>query len=202
MGDYTNSPMMGCAVINRRQRDRVQGYIDDARERVPGSVIEIGSPAHAEGPNRMPLTLVVNPPQEALLCQHEIFGPVLPIHTYGDFDEVVEKIKTGERPLGVYIFSNNPDRIEQLRRNSSSGGFTVNGPSMQGALASLGFGGVGKSGMGRHHGIEGFREFSNPRGIVEIADNAQLDPILSPHGESTRQLIAAATNGVLCSNID
>ena len=74
--------------------------------------------------------------------------------------------------------------------------------SLNGEFAMDSFGGVGKSGMGRHHGIEGFREFSNPRGIVEIADNAQLDPILSPHGESTRQLIAAATNGALCSNID
>jgi coniferyl-aldehyde dehydrogenase len=68
---------------------------------------------------------------------------------------------------------------------------------LQGAQENLGFGGVGKSGMGRHHGIEGFREFSNPRGCVELASDANLDPLMSPHGEMTRQFLKAVTGGLI-----
>ena len=69
--------------------------------------------------------------------------------------------------------------------------------SLQGAQENLGFGGVGKSGMGRHHGIEGFREFSNPRGCIELASDANTDPFLPPHDEVSREFLKAATGGVL-----
>ena len=196
MGDYTTSPL-ACAVINRRQFERLQRYVDDARSRDAASVIEIGSPAHASGPCRMPLTLVVNPAAAALVCQHEVFGPILPIFGYRHMDEVIERIQSAERPLGVYVYSGQPALVERLRRNTSSGGFCVNGAALQGAQSSLGFGGIGKSGMGRHHGIDGFREFSNPRGVVEMAPDAQVAPIMSPHGDLTRQFIRTITGGLL-----
>ena len=197
VGDYTTSPQVGCAVINARQMERLQRYLDDARERDAKGVIEIGSPASAANPRRTPVTLVMNPAPEALVCQHEVFGPILPVHTYRHFDEVIEHIQAGERPLGIYIFSNQPELVERLRRSTSSGGFCVNAASMQGAQANLGFGGVGNSGMGRHHGFEGFREFSNPRGVVEVAADAHIDPLMSPHGEAARQFIRHVTGGAL-----
>jgi coniferyl-aldehyde dehydrogenase len=197
MGDFTTSDL-GVAVINQRQFSRVQSYVDDAKSRgAAGSIIEIGSPADSSGPCRMPLTLVVDPDRDSLVCQQEIFGPILPIIPYRDLDEVIERIQDGERPLGVYIFSDTPAHIDKLKRNTQSGGFAVNAPSMQGAQESLAFGGVGKSGMGRHHGIEGFREFSNPRGIFELGEGAQLEPVYAPHGEYTRQLISQLTGGLL-----
>lgn len=197
MGDYTHSPIASSAIINQRQRDRVQTYIDDARDRPHEAIITIGSPAHEGAPYRMPLTIVVNPDAQSMVCQHEIFGPILPVFTYDDFDAVVEKIKHQDSPLGVYIFSTQADRIEQLKYNTRSGGFSVNGPAMQGAIAALGFGGFGNSGMGRHHGIDGFREFSNPRGCVELADDNQLDIVQSPHGDRAREFIKSATKGLL-----
>jgi coniferyl-aldehyde dehydrogenase len=87
--------------------------------------------------------------------------------------------------------------IERLQRNTSSGGFCVNAASLQGAQENLGFGGVGNSGMGRHHGLEGFREFSNPRGCVELASDANVAPLMSPHDEAARQFIRAVTGGML-----
>lgn len=66
---------------------------------------------------------------------------------------------------------------------------------MHGALANMGFGGVGHSGTGRHHGIEGFREFSNPRGYVELADDAQIEALLGPHRDSTQQFVNALMQG-------
>jgi coniferyl-aldehyde dehydrogenase len=140
---------------------------------------------------------VVNPEAGSLLDQSEVFGPILPIVTYTDFDQAIAHIQAGERPLGIYIFSDQPALVERLQRNTSSGGFCVNAASLQGAQENLGFGGVGKSGMGRHHGFEGFREFSNPRGCVELASDANLEPLMSPHGEVTRQFIKAVTGGML-----
>jgi coniferyl-aldehyde dehydrogenase len=197
LGDYTTSADVGCAVINQKQMDRVQHLLDDARTRDPDSLIEIGSPADPANPCRTPLTLVIDPSPAALVCTQEVFGPILPVKTYENFDEVITQIQADERPLGIYIFSNQPELIERLRRNTSSGGFCVNAAALQGAQANLGFGGVGNSGMGRHHGIEGFREFSNPRGVVEVAADAQLGPIYSPHGEQTRQFVRHVTGGML-----
>lgn len=197
LGDYTTSPDVGCAVINQKQMDRVQRLLDDARARDPKGLIDIGSPADPANPCRTPLTLVINPAPDALVCTQEVFGPILPVKTYENFDDVIAQIQADDRPLGIYIFSNQTDLIERLRANTSSGGFCVNAAALQGAQANLGFGGVGSSGMGRHHGIEGFREFSNPRGVVNIAADAQLGPIYSPHGEQTRQFIRHVTGGML-----
>jgi coniferyl-aldehyde dehydrogenase len=198
-GDYTRSEL-NCSVINSKQFDRLQRYVDEVKATAPETVIELGSPAErGEGGAacRMPFTLVINPAPGSLLDQNEVFGPVLPVLTYENFDDVERRIQAGERPLGVYIFSTQTALIERLQRNTTSGGFVANGAALQGAQENLGFGGVGKSGMGRHHGIEGFREFSNPRGCVEVADDASLAPLMSPHDEATRQFISAATEGAL-----
>lgn len=198
VGDYTLAPQI-CAVINTRQFDRLNRYLDDARQRGT-QIIELGSSAQRgdeNAPSRMPLTLVLNPEQDSLLGQNEIFGPILPIYTYTDFDQVIGSIQSGERPLGIYIYSEQQQLVDKLRQNTSSGGFCVNAAVLQGAQESMGFGGVGKSGMGRHHGIEGFREFSNPRGCVEMAKDSNLDLILSPHGEVTREFLKQATGGLL-----
>jgi len=197
LGDYTTS-LLNCAVINQRQFDRLQSYIDDAKSRNPDSVIELGSPATIENNAcRMPFTLVINPELGSLLDQNEVFGPILPILTYESFDEVIEHIHAGERPLGIYIFSQQTALIERLRLSTSSGGFCVNAAALQGAQENLGFGGVGSSGMGRHHGIEGFREFSNPRGCVELTADSNTSPILSPHDAASAEFLKAVTGGML-----
>ena len=197
LGDYTNSDF-NCAVINQRQFDRLQRYVDEAKTIDSSRVIELGSPASTAGDScTMPLTLVVNPAAGSLIERNEAFGPILSIITYDHFDEAIAHIQAGERPLGIYIFSEQPELVEKLRLNTCSGGFCVNAASLQGAQENLGFGGVGKSGMGRHHGLEGFREFSNPRGCVELASDANTDPFLPPHDEVSREFLKAATGGVL-----
>ena len=65
---------------------------------------------------------------------------------------------------------------------------------MQGALPSLGFGGVGYSGTGRHHGIDGFKEFSNPRGVVFRGEGGMLDAFLPPYGDLAKALVDGVFN--------
>ncbi|MCB1677879.1 MAG: aldehyde dehydrogenase family protein [Halioglobus sp.] len=192
--DFTNADDI-CTVINERQWARLQNLVQDARERDHQSLIEFGSPAHTDRGCRMPFTLVCNPAADALVSQTEIFGPMLPVYSYDSLDEVITRIQQGERPLGVYMFSNDQEKIEQLRRRTASGGFTLNCCSLHGAQANMGFGGVGHSGTGRHHGYAGFCEFSNPRGHMELADDANIEPLLSPHRDSTAQFVQQVLGG-------
>ena len=76
-----------------------------------------------------------------------------------------------------------------------SGGAAVGACAAQGALPSLGFGGVGYSGSGRHHGLDGFREFSNPRGVVFRGEGGMLDAFLPPYGEQTQALVDGIFGG-------
>jgi len=97
--------------------------------------------------------------------QQEIFGPVLPVMVYRELSTVVESIRQHGKPLAMYIFSENEAVVEKVLAETSSGGVTVNGWALHSADTSLPFGGVGSSGIGRYHGIHGFRELSHARSI-------------------------------------
>lgn len=119
----------------------------------------------------------------------EIFGPILPVIPYDDLDEALAELNAGERPLGLYVFSKDTGVAEHVLRQTTSGGACVNVCAVQGALPSLGFGGVGQSGNGRHHGIEGFREFSNPRGVVVRGTGDLADAFLPPYGPAAQAIV-------------
>ena len=105
----------------------------------------------------LPLTLVVDPPKDLRIMQEEVFGPILPVIPYDDLDTALAEVNAGERPLALYVYSKDADLAEHVLLQTTSGGACVNVCAVQGALPALGFGGVGQSGTGRHHGIEGFR---------------------------------------------
>jgi coniferyl-aldehyde dehydrogenase len=127
--------------------------------------------------------------------REEIFGPILPVRTYDDVEEAIAFVNAGERPLGLYVFSEDEDAAQSVLDRTLSGGAAVNACAAQGALPSLGFGGLGYSGTGRHHGIDGFREFSNPRGVVFRGEGGMLDAFLPPYGPETQALIAGIFGG-------
>lgn len=133
---------------------------------------------------QMPLSLVVDPGDELDLMREEIFGPLLPVKPYDGVEEAIAHVNAGERPLGLYVFGDDGAVTEKVLGSSTSGGACVNTCAMQGAVPSLGFGGSGQSGMGRHHGIEGFREFSNPRGVVERGEGDLNDAFFAPYGDT------------------
>ena len=155
----------------------------------PGArVISLGG-AGDPATRRLPLTLVVDPPEHLRIMQEEVFGPILPVIPYDDLAEALAGINAGERPLGLYVYSQDPRVAEDVLRQTTSGGACVNVCAVQGALPSLGFGGVGQSGSGRHHGIEGFREFSNPRGVVVRGTGDLADAFLPPYGPVAQAIV-------------
>jgi coniferyl-aldehyde dehydrogenase len=177
-------------IINQRHLQRLQSYLDDAVAK--GATLVQLDGEMGEHSRRMPLTLVLDANDDMLLMQHEIFGPILPIKTYENIAEAVDYINAGERPLGIYVFTETPAVAEQVLARTVSGGACVNAAALHAAMPCLPFGGVGKSGSGRHHGHEGFLEFSNLRSIFYRGENDLVAAMFAPYGELADAVIAGA----------
>ena len=175
-------------IVSERHLDRVIGLLDEARER-GCEIVQLGGERVDRERRGMPVSLVVDPDDSLGLMREEIFGPILPIKPYDSVDEAIGHVNAGERPLGLYVFAGDEDAAQQVLDRTVSGGACVNACAAQGALPSLGFGGVGNSGTGRHHGIDGFREFSNPRGVVYRGEGGALEAFLPPYGEQAQALL-------------
>lgn len=182
-----NAAPHACGIISERHIARLNKLVDEARAS-GAQVIQIGADLQP-GQRDMPFYLVVNPSDDLALMQQEVFGPILPIKTYRDTADAIAYINKGDRPLGLYVFARDRAFIDQVTQQTSSGGVAVNMIALQAGQPSMGFGGSGASGMGRHHGEEGFREFSNARGYFERGRGGTLDWIVPPYGEGTRMLI-------------
>ena len=120
--------------------------------------------------------------------QEEIFGPLFPIRTYTDIDEVLNYINTRDRPLGLYLFSNDKSLTDKVVKNTISGGVSINDCSFHVAQHDIPFGGVGASGMGHYHGHEGFIEFSKMRPIFSQFRFSALPLMYPPYGKVFRTL--------------
>lgn len=164
LSDYATSAD-NAGIISERHLNRINKLVSDAENAGVKSIKLGGEVAKDNHKRQLPLTILINPSRELDVMQEEIFGPILPIIPYDDLSSAIDEINLGERPLGLYVFADDVGEANKIIDNTNSGGAAINCAAMQGALPSLGFGGSGNSGMGRHHGVEGFREFSNPRGV-------------------------------------
>ena len=191
VADYSRSG--DCTgIITERHFDRVVELREQARD-AGYQVVELEEGGVTDrGSRRMPISVVLDPGPELGVSKEEIFGPLLPVKPYDDLDQAIDLINDGERPLGLYVFGHDDAQIERVLAQTTSGGACVNACAMQGAVPSLGFGGSGNSGMGRHHGIEGFREFSNPRGVVVRGEQDLIDAFYPPYGDTLGAITSAA----------
>jgi coniferyl-aldehyde dehydrogenase len=140
----------------------------------------------------MPMSIVLDPPEDLALMREEIFGPILPVKAYDELDDAIAYVNAGERPLALYVFSKDEQEADDVLRRTASGGACVNAAAVHGALPSLPFGGIGQSGSGRHHGVEGFREFSNPRGVFVRGEGDLLEAFAPPYGATAEAVVGAA----------
>lgn len=137
--------------------DRVAGYLNE------GSILCGGATDRDE--RYIEPTLLGDVAPDASVMRDEIFGPVLPLLTFGRIDEAVDFINGREKPLALYFFGKEP-LAKYVLSATSSGGACVNDTIMHIANENLPFGGVGHSGMGRYHGRESFDAFSHRRAVV------------------------------------
>jgi coniferyl-aldehyde dehydrogenase len=170
-------------IISERHLNRINEMIGEAEKAGTKSIKFGGEAAKPNSKRQLPLTLLLNPNRGLSVMKEEIFGPILPIIPYDDIETAINDVNEGERPLGIYVFSDNLKEANRIIDNTNSGGAAINCAAMQGSVPSLAFGGSGNSGMGRHHGIEGFREFSNPRGVFTrgLPDKDVIRAFLPPY---------------------
>ena len=178
--DYTS-------VINDRHFDRISSYIDEAKQKGV-EVVEI-NPANEDfrqqPHNKIPPTLIIDPPEELQVMQDEIFGPVMPIKSYDQVEETISYVNDRPRPLGLYYFGSNSKEESDVLNRTTSGGVTVNDVVMHVAQEDLPFGGVGPSGMGSYHGEDGFKRFSHAKAIyTQTKLGAVLEALRPPYGDS------------------
>jgi coniferyl-aldehyde dehydrogenase len=156
------------AIVNERHYARLQGLIDDARSK-GAQIIDVGNrPGEASlRPNTLAPTVVLGVTDDMRIAHEEIFGPVLPIFPYRDVEEAIAYVNARPRPLALYYFGADDEDRRKVLSRTTSGNVTINGTITHIAQDDLPFGGVGPSGMGAYHGIEGFRTLSHAKGIYE-----------------------------------
>lgn len=149
-------------IVNKGNFVRVKGLVDDALAQ--GARVVAGGDLEEDDLTVHP-TMLTDVKPEMKILQEEIFAPVLPVMTYDSLDEVIEYIEARDKPLALYVYSDNQDNVQKVLDRTSSGGVTVNGVFSHYLENRLPFGGVNGSGMGSYHGHFGFKAFSHDRAV-------------------------------------
>jgi coniferyl-aldehyde dehydrogenase len=186
--DYTS-------IINERHFDRLNGLIDDAREK--GATINQINPSNEDFSQqeffKIPPTIITDTSDDMRVMKEEIFGPILPVLEYTDVEEALDTINSKDRPLGLYYFGTDKNEQSNVLDNTSSGGVTINNVVGHIQQQDLPFGGVGPSGMGRYHSQDGFKNFSNARAVFKdvpfFMDNLAFGMIRPPYKEGFENFI-------------
>ena len=146
-------------IINEKHFARLCGLID------PSKVICGGETDAASC--RIAPTVMDGVTWDDAVMGEEIFGPIMPILTFDDFDAMIDGRKTLDKPLALYLFSSDKEHIRRVTTELSYGGGCINDVVIHLATSEMGFGGVGESGMGAYHGKRGFDAFTHYKSIVD-----------------------------------
>ncbi len=167
-------------IINNTHFVRLMNYLSQ------GTIIYGGQ--HNATTRYISPTLITDVEADAPLMQEEIFGPILPIMTVDSVQEAITWINQREKPLALYVFSNQPQILAQFTEHTSSGGLCINDTLMHMANRHLPFGGVGQSGIGAYHGLATFDLFSHLKPVLQRG--TWIDPPIryAPHRLSVEWL--------------
>ena len=142
-------------IVSDKALERLIGYLDN------GTIYHGGKYDKAE--RYLSPTILMDIHENAPVMQEEIFGPIFPVLTFKEINEVITFVTEREKPLALYYFGTNGDYV---LRHTSSGGACVNDVIMHIVNHKVPFGGVGNSGMGSYHGKESFMAFSHRRAVI------------------------------------
>ena len=145
-------------IINEKHFQRLIGLIQGQTARIGGKYDDC---------RRMEPTVLTDVTMESPVMQEEIFGPVLPVLEFDDIEEAIKMIEKHPTPLALYVFTQNKSVKEKLTEEIAFGGGCINDTIIHLASTSMGFGGVGESGMGAYHGKTGFDTFTHYKSLVD-----------------------------------
>lgn len=146
-------------IINQKHFDRLCSYLKEGNILFGGN---FDSKTH-----KIELTLIDGLTKTDELLKEEIFGPILPIITFDTISEVFNYVKSHEKPLAAYLFTEDRELQKRFKKDLSFGGGCINTTLLHLTNSKLGFGGVGNSGMGQYHGYRGFCELSHFKSILK-----------------------------------
>ena len=187
--DYTS-------IIHLNHFERLRDLINDAKSK--GATIVELNPAQEDFSqqehHKIVPTLILNPTDDMKVMKEEIFGPLMPIKTYKNFEDTVSFINQNPKALALYYFGDDKEEMNNVLDNTSSGQAVMNDVLFQFSMHDLPFGGVGPSGMGAYHGHDGFKNFSHKRSVLKgqnILDAGKM--ISAPFTEATEKNIKRLT---------
>jgi coniferyl-aldehyde dehydrogenase len=169
------------SVIDEKSYRRLRNTLEDATAHGAEVISLVPNASFNDLRRKIPPHIVLNPTDEMIIMKEEIFGPLLPIMTYRQIDEVIDYVNNRDRPLGLYLFTDDQQVQEKVLYSTISGGVTINNCMMHIAQHDLPFGGVGASGMGHYHGHEGFVEFSKMRPVFTNPKVSGLEMFYPPY---------------------
>lgn len=178
------------SIINARHFYRLSDLLQDAADK-SAQIVRPGKPATETRPQTLTPALVLGVTDKMAVMQQEIFGPILPVVTYRDIDEVIAYVNARPRPLALYYFGDDDADRRRVLDRTISGNVGLNSTLLHYAQDDLPFGGVGASGMGAYHGIEGFRAMSHAKGIYAqgLLNGAHL--LRPPFGPRADRMLGA-----------
>jgi coniferyl-aldehyde dehydrogenase len=183
--DYTS-------IVSDKHFARLSGYLEDAKTR-GAQVIEMNPAGEtlgaASGTRKLAPTLVLDPSDQMQVMQEEIFGPILPVVTYGSLDEAIAYVNDRPRPLALYLFCNDKEATDRVLCETISGGVTINETMLQFAQDDLPFGGIGASGMGAYHAREGFDAFTKKKPVFRQARINTTGLFRPPYGKLVDRML-------------
>ena len=167
-------------IVSERHLNRLTGLLDD------GTVVLGGS--HDTADRYLEPTILLDPSTDSAIMNDEIFGPILPILSFTDLQEVIGFVNARPKPLALYIFANSGNVVDEVISKTSSGGVCVNHSLLHYGVSDLGFGGVGDSGIGRYHGKSGFDQFSNMKSVLKKRFKPELSLLYPPYTEKKEKI--------------
>ncbi len=177
------------SIIDEKSYRRLRETLEDAEKRGAKVVPLIPNATFNDVQRKIPPHLILEPSEDMTVMREEIFGPLFPVKTYRNLDEVLSYVNERDRPLGLYIFTDDRETEKRILYGTISGGVTVNNCIMHVAQHDLPFGGIGASGMGQYHGQEGFLEFSKLRPVFTNPKHKMLEKFYPPYRKQHTRMV-------------
>ncbi len=179
--DYT-------AIIDNKSFERLVAAMAQAQAQGATLIPLLDGAPYDAATRKIAPHLVLNAPLDCELMTREIFGPILPVMGYSALDQVVNDINARPRPLAFYPFTHQSNTLDYLLSHVMSGGVSVNDILLHVAQTDMPFGGVGASGMGHYHGVEGFNTFSKLRPVFYQARWSAASLLAPPYGNTFKRI--------------
>ncbi len=178
-------------IVNNSNHTRLSALLGDAVEN--GAVAAVGGQSEP-AENYLAPTLLTGVTPQMRIMQEEIFGPILPVLTYSQPSQALEIIRALEKPLSLYVFSQDKRNVRYFLDNTTAGGSCINDCLLHFTHHGLPFGGVNNSGIGKSHGHYSFLAFSNERPVLRQRNGfTGTKPLFPPYSSKTRGMIGKMT---------